>query len=289
MLTHSTLLKLVHHGDWFTSIDLKDAYFHIKIYPPHRKFLRFSFLGRGKRIPGSTIRLVSQRPSVCKMYRSGTDSAQGEGHSSRYLRMLYEDLWSLPPEIHEIPFQCSVAVVLSFLQGLIDQGKAFSTIKVYLAAICLSHWFWLQNCGAASFGMQVHERCAPHFASFKTTFPSWDLGLVLDALSISPFEPLDKVDFKILSFKTALRLALASAKRVSEIHAFSVHSACLQFMSGDAGVFLKPNPAFMPKILKAIIPLELRAFYSPPFASSEQQKLKWIVSSSCFTHLYRKN
>ncbi len=45
MLTHSTLLKLVRHGDWFTSIDLKDAYFHIKIYPPHRKFLRFAFLG----------------------------------------------------------------------------------------------------------------------------------------------------------------------------------------------------------------------------------------------------
>ncbi|XP_056116181.1 uncharacterized protein LOC130092365 [Rhinichthys klamathensis goyatoka] len=45
MLTHSTLLKLVRLGNWFTSIDLKDAYFHIKIYPPHRKFLRFAFLG----------------------------------------------------------------------------------------------------------------------------------------------------------------------------------------------------------------------------------------------------
>ncbi len=45
MLTHSTLLKLVRHGDWFTSIDLKDAYFHIKIYPHHRKFLQFAFLG----------------------------------------------------------------------------------------------------------------------------------------------------------------------------------------------------------------------------------------------------
>lgn len=45
MLTHATLLKLVRQGDWFTSIDLKDAYFHIKIYAPHRKFLRFAFLG----------------------------------------------------------------------------------------------------------------------------------------------------------------------------------------------------------------------------------------------------
>ncbi len=92
---------------------------------------------------------------------------------------------------------------------------------------------------------------------------------MLDALSMSFLTS----KYPILSFKTALLLALASAKCVSEIHAFSVHSACLQFMSGDAGVVLKPNPAFMPKIVKAIIPLELRTFYPPPFASSEQQKL----------------
>ncbi len=76
----------------------------------------------------------------------------------------------------------------------------------------------------------------------KPLSPSWDLGLVLD-LSMSPFEPLDMVDFKILSFKMALLLALALGKSISKIHTFSVHSACLQFMSGDAGGVLKPNPA----------------------------------------------
>ncbi|KAL0151251.1 hypothetical protein M9458_053442 [Cirrhinus mrigala] len=31
--------------DWFVTIDLKDAYFHISILPQHRKFLRFAFGG----------------------------------------------------------------------------------------------------------------------------------------------------------------------------------------------------------------------------------------------------
>ena len=46
MLTAKSLTRSIRLGDWFTSIDLKDAYFHIPIYPPHRKFLRFGFQGK---------------------------------------------------------------------------------------------------------------------------------------------------------------------------------------------------------------------------------------------------
>ena len=46
MLTNATLLRSMRQGDWLTSIDLTDAYFHISVYPPHRKFLRFGFRGR---------------------------------------------------------------------------------------------------------------------------------------------------------------------------------------------------------------------------------------------------
>ena len=45
MLTHAALIRFVRPGDWFTSIDLTNAYFHIPIYPPHRKYLRFAFQG----------------------------------------------------------------------------------------------------------------------------------------------------------------------------------------------------------------------------------------------------
>ncbi|MEL7302020.1 MAG: reverse transcriptase domain-containing protein [Pseudomonadota bacterium] len=46
MLTTSSLLSRVREGTWFTSVDLSDAFFHITVYPPHRKFLRFSLDGR---------------------------------------------------------------------------------------------------------------------------------------------------------------------------------------------------------------------------------------------------
>ena len=45
MLTHASLLRLIRPSDWFSSVDLKDAYFHISVYPPHRQYLRFAFQG----------------------------------------------------------------------------------------------------------------------------------------------------------------------------------------------------------------------------------------------------
>ncbi|XP_067307872.1 uncharacterized protein [Pseudorasbora parva] len=45
MLTYGLLARAIKRNDWFTSVDLKDAFFHISIYPPHRKFLRFAYQG----------------------------------------------------------------------------------------------------------------------------------------------------------------------------------------------------------------------------------------------------
>ncbi len=46
MLTMRTIMSQVQEGDWFVTIDLKDAYFHIQVVHRHRTFLRFAFGGK---------------------------------------------------------------------------------------------------------------------------------------------------------------------------------------------------------------------------------------------------
>lgn len=46
MLHIREMLQAISPGEWFTTIDLKDAYFHVPIAPVHQRFLRFAFQGR---------------------------------------------------------------------------------------------------------------------------------------------------------------------------------------------------------------------------------------------------
>ena len=196
-------------------------------------------------------------------------------------RSLYDCKWRVFEDwcakAHEIPFQCPVGTILSFLQDLIDQMKAFSTVKVYLAAISACHvGFDGKPAGQHPLVCRFMKGARRLLPITKTMSPSWDLAVVLEALSSHPFEPLDNVDMKTLSLKVALLMALATAKRVSEIHALSVHPACMRFTAGNLGVTLRPNPAFVPKVVKPCSPVELSAFQPPPYGSAEQQRLHML-------------
>ncbi|XP_060909710.1 uncharacterized protein LOC132986985 [Labrus mixtus] len=61
ILMYTALLRFVHHGDWFASIDLKDAYFHIHLYPPHRKgaMLKFKLCLRLLGLMASALTVIS--------------------------------------------------------------------------------------------------------------------------------------------------------------------------------------------------------------------------------------
>ena len=77
--------------------------------------------------------------------------------------------------------------------------------------------------------------------------PQWDLGVVLEALSKPPYEPLREASFKHLTLKTVFLLAMASAGRRSELHVLRFDKNYIQFKPKGAGVTLYFSPEFMRK------------------------------------------
>ena len=77
------------------------------------------------------------------------------------------------------------------------------------------------------------------------SIPSWDLALVLQALTKRPFEPLGKASLKLLTFKTVFLLTLASGKRRGEIHAWTFSS--LSYKENWSQVTIAPSTAFLAK------------------------------------------
>ncbi len=167
-------------------------------------------------------------------------------------RRLYALKWEVfvkwSHQAHIDPVTCTVSDVLSFLQYRLDSGSLPSTMNVYVAAIAA---FCSQQ-GGQSIGrnamvvsfLKGARRLHP---PRPPSVPPWDLEVVSRALSQPPFEPLTSVGLKELSLKTTLLLALASAKRIGDLHAFSVDS--IRFGPGDCSVTLRPRMGYVPKSL----------------------------------------
>ena len=77
--------------------------------------------------------------------------------------------------------------------------------------------------------------------------PQWDLGIVLEALSKAPYEPLRDASFKHLTLKTVFLLAMASAGWRSELQALRFDPNYIQFKPKGAGVTLYFSSEFMRK------------------------------------------
>ncbi len=168
-------------------------------------------------------------------------------------RQAYALKWSLfanwCSSRREDPRRCTIGVVLSFLQERLECRLSPSTLKVYLAAIAAHH----DAVDGRSLGkhdlivrfLRGARRLNP---SRPPLMPSWDLSIVLAGLQMGPFEPLDSVELKYLSAKTALLTALTSIKRVGDLQAFSVSEECLVFGPDYSHVVLRPRPGYVPKV-----------------------------------------
>lgn len=80
----------------------------------------------------------------------------------------------------------------------------------------------------------------------RSLTPRWNLPWVLTWLNSERFEPLLPAPLADLTKKTIFLVALASASRVSELHALSVAEGCFQRRS-DGLVELLPDPHFLAK------------------------------------------
>ena len=145
------------------------------------------------------------------------------------------------------PVEAPVEDLCSFFVSLFDEGKQVSTIRNYRSAISAIH---LGFSDGSSLGTNhtivsllkgmFHQRPPRHRLA-----PSWSINDVLAALSSEPYEPIHNAPLDAMTKKTVFLVAVASARRRSEIHALSVDPGFIRF-SPD-GVYLLPNPSFLAK------------------------------------------
>ena len=79
----------------------------------------------------------------------------------------------------------------------------------------------------------------------RSVVPSWDLTIVLEALTKPPFEPLLSCSNKHLTLKTVFLVALASGARRGELH--SLARSRLSFQVDGEWVDLRPKLGFRAK------------------------------------------
>ena len=165
-------------------------------------------------------------------------------------RVIYASKWSvvqcwcIEQQVHfRVP---SIKHICNFMCFLFNKkNRRPSTIEGYRTAIT-------DTLGNVPLHISNNAEIARLIASFhkdkpksSRSLPKWDLSLVLHQLKQPPFEPLEEAPHKYVTWKTVFLLALASGKRRSEIHAWTLDGLlCL----GDWDqIQLTPSPSFIAK------------------------------------------
>ena len=150
------------------------------------------------------------------------------------------------------PVNATVPVVVDFLIHLRhDKGLSISAVEGYSSA--LNSVLALKGRGLAS-----SREITMLLRSFSRSVnpvelrpPEWDVALVLQNLTGAPYEPLRTCDECFLAQKTLFLLALASAKRIGELHALSYH---VSHTRGWAEVSFSFVPGFVAKTQDPFFP-----------------------------------
>ena len=120
------------------------------------------------------------------------------------------------------PINATVSLIVDFLVHLRrDKGLSVSAVKGYRSA--LNSVFALKGMDLAAFRpiSMLHRSFSKSVRPEELRPPAWDVTLVLQSLTKAPYEPLRTADERFLAQETLFLLALASAKRIGELHALS--------------------------------------------------------------------
>ena len=147
------------------------------------------------------------------------------------------------------PFQAIPQIVADFLTFLFSVKKCqVSTIRGYRSTISNT----LKHRTGYDFGshpdlLELIKSFAKQRPVDRSLAPKWDLAFVLSHMIKAPFEPLDKASLFHLSVKTVFLVTLAMARRVSEVHAFSIDSDHHRFSNLDGSLILRTQVGFLAK------------------------------------------
>jgi hypothetical protein len=137
--------------------------------------------------------------------------------------------------------------VAEFLIDKFEQGFSLSTIRGHLTVLVRT----LETRGSVKISASdpVLQQMIRSFIIERpvklTSAPKWNLAMVLHALARPPFEPMEKILLKLLSWKTLFLVLLASAKRRG--HVFHMDYAQLAFQENFKEVVIGVLPVFVAK------------------------------------------
>ncbi|XP_068212671.1 uncharacterized protein [Palaemon carinicauda] len=143
------------------------------------------------------------------------------------------------------PLEASIPDIADFLVHLRDEvGMSIPAVKGVRAT--LGQVFLLKgiDLGASRHISMLIKSFEQSYPPFSSRVLQWDVARVLDMLSKPPFEPLKDIVDRNLTLKAVFLLALASAKRVGEIHGLSYE---VEHSRGWRDVSFKFVPSFVAK------------------------------------------
>jgi hypothetical protein len=132
----------------------------------------------------------------------------------------YFTTWCSGRKIH--PLKATIPLIADFLIHLRDEKKfTVPTIRGYRSAIALALKTVNTDVTSSAELTALLRAMAGEIPPRQLAPPKWNLTLVLETLITAPYEPLEEASLKFLTHKCVFLLALASAKRVSELQALS--------------------------------------------------------------------